>query len=122
MPEEVIEAGFEKEYRAAMNEAKAAYDTIAKELPEEAQYVVPMAYNIRWYWTLNLRSVQWLTELRSQAAGHTCYRRMAQQMARCIEEKIPSLKRFLGFVDYEERPVGRLDQEIRSEKKVAALK
>jgi len=121
IPEEIVEAGFEKEYRGAMDEAKAAFDTISKELPEEAQYVVPMAYNIRWYWTLNLRSVQWLTELRSQAAGHTCYRRMAQQMAHCIEEKIPALKRFLGFVDYEERPVGRLEQEVRSEKKVAAL-
>jgi len=117
MPEEIVEAGLENEYRAAMDAAKSAYNTIAKELPAEAQYVVPMAYNVRWYWTLNLRSLQWLTELRSQAAGHTSYRKMAQQMAQCIEEKIPQLKKFFSFVDYNEHSVGRLGQEIRSEKK-----
>jgi len=117
MPEEIKEAGLEQEYRAAMDAAKEAYDTIAKDLPEEAQYVVPMAYNIRWYWTLNLRSLQWLTELRSQAAGHVSYRKMAQQMARCVEEKMPMLKRFLRFVDYEDYSVGRLEQEVRAENK-----
>ncbi len=71
----------EGEYHSSMQKAKETYDTIATELPEEAQYVIPMAYNVRWYFQVNLRTLQWLCELRSQAAGHPSYRHCAQRMA-----------------------------------------
>ena len=57
LPPEIKGTPMEQEYINAMDRAKAAYDTIAKELPEEAQYVVPMAYNVHWYFTVNLRSL-----------------------------------------------------------------
>lgn len=117
IPKELIESGVEKEYRAAMDAAKAAYDTIASELPEEAQYVVPMAYHVRWYMTVNLRSLQWLAELRSISAGHASYRIAAQRMAKAVSEAFPQFERFFRFVDYNSYEVGRLDQEIRSEQK-----
>lgn len=117
LPKELQESGLEKEYITALNAAKEAYNTIAKELPEEAQYVVPMAYNIRWYFTANLRELQWLTELRSQAAGHPCYRIMAQKMARAVESAHPQFARFLKFVDYDAHDVGRLGQEVKAEQK-----
>lgn len=116
-PKELVESGVEKEYKAAMEAAKAAFDTISKELPEEAQYLVPMAYNIRWYVTINLRALQWLTELRSQSAGHICYRTVAQQMAQRVIEAFPQFERFLRFVDYDGYDIGRLEQEVRSEQK-----
>ena len=116
-PHEIIESGLEKEYRAAMEAAKAAYDTIASELPEEAQYIVPMAYHVRWYITANLRALQWLTELRSISAGHVAYRTVAQQLARSIIEVFPQFERFLRFVDYGSYDVGRLDQEMRTEQR-----
>lgn len=116
-PKELQESGLEKEYITALNSAKEAYDTIAKELPEEAQYVVPMAYNIRWYFTANLRELQWLTELRSQAAGHPCYRLIAQKLARAVEAAHPQFARFLKFVDYDGHDVGRLGQEVKAEQK-----
>jgi thymidylate synthase ThyX len=116
-PKELVESGVEKEYRTAMEAAKSAFDTIAKELPEEAQYLVPMAYNIRWYLTINLRGLQWLCELRSQGAGHICYRTIAQQMARSVIEAVPEFERFFRFVDYESHDVGRLEQEVYSEQK-----
>lgn len=117
IPKELVEGGVDKEYCTAMEAAKAAFDTIARELPEEAQYLVPMAYHIRWYLTVNLRSLQWMTELRSQSAGHPSYRFAAQQMARCVIEAIPPFERFFRFVDYESHDVGRLEQELRSEQK-----
>lgn len=86
---------------------------IATELPEEAQYVVPMAYNVRWYFQINLRALQWLCELRSSPAGHTCYRYVAQSMARQVCEKFPLLERFFKFVDYDGYDIGRLEQEQR---------
>ena len=116
-PTEIVESGLEKEYHAAMEAAKAAYDTIASELPEEAQYIVPMAYNVRWYITANLRALQWLTELRSISAGHATYRIVAQQLTRRIIEAFPAFERFFKFVDYESYDVGRLEQEVRTEQK-----
>jgi thymidylate synthase ThyX len=117
LPKEIVECGLEKDYRAAMEAAKLSYDTIAQQLPEEAQYVVPMAYNIRWYYTINLRELQWLVELRSQSAGHVVYRRIAQEMAKAITERFPEFSCFLRFVDYNDYEVGRLSQEVRSDQK-----
>jgi thymidylate synthase ThyX len=115
-PQELVESGLEPEYRAAMEAAKNAYDIIAKDFIEEAQYVVPMAFRIRWYGTVNLRALQWITELRSQAAGHPSYRWAAQQMAKRVIEIHPQFERFFRFVDYDGHDIGRLQQEVRSEK------
>ena len=68
-PTEIIGTPLEKEYLEALHKAKQVFDTIASELPEEAQYVVPMAYNVRWYFHVNLRALQWLCELRSLPCG-----------------------------------------------------
>lgn len=119
VPNEILGTAMEGPYREAMEVAKKTYDTIAKELPEEAQYVVPMAYNIRWYFHVNLRSLQWLCELRSQAAGHPSYRHIAQEMARQVIEALPIFERFFKFVDFEGYELGRLNAEIRQEQKKA---
>lgn len=113
IPPEIMGTAFEAEYIEAMREAKEAYETIASSLPEEAQYIVPMAYNVRWYFHLNLRALQWLCELRSAAAGHTSYRLVAQIMAKQVCEAYPAFERFFKFVDYEGYSMGRLDQEQR---------
>ena len=117
-PPEVIGTEMESQYIEAMERAKGVYDTIAQELPEEAQYVVPMAYNIRWYFHVNLRAIQWLAELRSAPAGHPSYRYVAQQMARQVSEAIPEFERYLKFVDYEGYELGRLGQEQRKAEKL----
>jgi thymidylate synthase ThyX len=120
IPPEILGTEMEATYREAMDKAKAAYDAIAAQLPEEAQYVVPMAYNIRWYFHVNLRSLQWLCELRSQAAGHPTYRYIAQEMARQVSLAIPAFERFFKFVDFEGYELGRLGAEIRQEEKLKA--
>ena len=119
-PPEIVGTEMEEDYREAMERGKAAYDAIAQELPEEAQYVVPMAYNIHWYFHVNLRSLQWLCELRSQAAGHPTYRYIAQEMARQVSLAIPSFERFFKFVDFNGYELGRLGAEIRQEEKSKA--
>jgi len=114
IPEELVDTEMEKTYRSAMDQAAEVYDRIAKELPEEAQYVVPMAYNIRWYFHINLRALQWLCELRSSPQGHSSYRMVAQSLAHQTFEAIPEFSRFFKFVDCEGYDLGRLDQEIRN--------
>lgn len=117
IPEEIAGTAMGDEYTAAMEAAKEAYDVIAKELPEEAQYIVPMAYNIHWYFHINLRSLQWLSELRSSPAGHPGYRYVAQELAKQVSVAIPQFERFFKFVDYEGHELGRLGQEIRNDQK-----
>lgn len=115
VPEELLETEFEEEYVTALEKAREVFQVIALELPEEAQYVVPMAYRIRWYFHVNLRALQWLCELRSIPAGHPSYRRIAQEMAKAVSTLFPQLERFFKFVDYEGYELGRLDQEQRKE-------
>lgn len=117
VPEDLKGTKMEREYCAAMEKARSAYSAIASELPEEAQYIVPMGYNIHWYFRCNLRSVQWLCELRSQAAGHPTYRKIAQDMARLICEAEPRFARFFKFVDFAGHDLGRIGQEERIAKK-----
>ncbi|MCK4934235.1 MAG: FAD-dependent thymidylate synthase [Simkaniaceae bacterium] len=113
IPEEILGTEMEDEYRSVLDKAKSAYDTIALELPEEAQYIVPMAYNMRWYFHINLRALQWLTELRSSPAGHPTYRYIAQAMAKQVSETFPEFERFFKFVDFDGYALGRLGQEER---------
>lgn len=121
LPKEIVACGLEGMYKEALAKAKEAYDVIAKGLPEEAQYVVPMAYNVRWYQTLNLRALQWICELRSQAAGHPGYRSIVRQFAQEVIQKEPLFEKFFRFVSYKDPEVGRLQQEIQSEAKRAML-
>lgn len=116
-PKELLGTAMENDYREAMAMAKEAFETIAKELPEEAQYVVPMAYNVRWYFHVNLRALQWICELRSSPAGHPNYRYVAQEMAKQVSERYPEFERFLKFVDYEGYEMGRIGQEQRKVEK-----
>lgn len=120
IPSELRDTEMEQAYAEAMNEAKKAYDQIAPELPEEAQYIVPMGMNIHWYFHVNLRALQWLCELRSQAAGHPSYRFIAQEMAKQVSQVFPQFERYFKFVDYEGYELGRLGQEIRIVEKIQA--
>ncbi len=120
VPEELVSFGLDKPYREAMEQAAQAYSELAKEFPEEAQYIVPLGYNIRWYMRLNLRALQWMCELRSTPAGHPSYRYVAQAMAEQVSQRFPAFAPFFKFVDFDGYSLGRLQQEERKEKKQAA--
>lgn len=120
IPHEIRGTEMEEKYIQAMDAAKEAYEVMASELPEEAQYVVPMGNNIHWYFHVNLRQLQWLCELRSSPAGHPAYRYIAQEMAKQVVDKLPIFERFFKFVDYDGYELGRLGQEIRTVEKMQA--
>lgn len=113
VPREIYDTDMEKKYIEAMEVAKEAYDILSQEFPEEAQYVVPMAYHVRWYFHVNLRALQWMCELRSSPAGHPSYRYIAQEMAKQVIQVFPQFERFFKFVDYEGYDLGRMSQEER---------
>jgi len=99
VPKDIIDSGVSDAYIRAMKIAEDTYDAIASEHPREAQYVVPMAYRIRWQITANLRSLCWLVELRSQPQGHEAYRRIAWSIYKHIQRVHPRLAGLIKFVD-----------------------
>lgn len=120
IPSEIKDTEMEAPYKEAMDLAKEVYDKIVVELPEEAQYIVPMAYNIHWYFHVSLRELIWMCELRSSPAGHPAYRYVAQEMAKQVSLAVPAFERFFKFVDYDGYELGRLGQEIRIVEKMQA--
>jgi thymidylate synthase ThyX len=119
-PEEIEAADLRERYDAALAAAAEAYEAIAPEFPAEAQYVVPLAYRIRWFAELSLRELMWLVELRSAPQGHPAYRRMAQGLFRAVEAVHPRLAALIRFVDLGAYALGRLGAEERQERKQAA--
>lgn len=120
-PEEIIEAGFRPVYLQCMDAAARMYHKIYPELPLEAQYVVPLAYRVRWSIKLNLREAIHIGELRTMPQGHPDYRAIVQEMWRKIEKVHPTLAYCAKFLDWKTYRLGRLQSEIRTEYKRSSL-
>ncbi len=113
MPPEIVEAGYESEFKGVMEQAKDAYAQIAAKHRAQAQYVVPLAYNIRWYMMLNLREAYQMLELRSSMQGHSDYRDVAKKMFLEIGKVHPRLAGGMIFMDMKGYQLERLESEKR---------
>jgi thymidylate synthase ThyX len=102
-----------------MARAHDLHEAVKTDHPAEAPYVVPFAFRVRWYVTLNLREAVHLCELRSMPQGHPDYRLVAQEIWRRIEEVHPGLAPWGGFVNRDTYRLGRLQSEMRTEWKRA---
>ncbi|NUQ78849.1 MAG: FAD-dependent thymidylate synthase [Polyangiaceae bacterium] len=91
-PQELGELGFAEPYQDALLAAREVWEKIDAANPLEAQYAVPLGYRIRTMWTLNLRELFHVIELRSARQGHTSYRRIAQGLYRTAVAVHPWLK------------------------------
>jgi thymidylate synthase ThyX len=120
-PPEIQEAGFKPEFDECMKRAANLYEQIVKDLPCEAQYVVPFAYKIRWYMKMNLREALHMCELRTMPQGHPDYRFICQEMWRKIQEVHPTLAECGKFIDWNSYKLGRLQAEMRTEFKKSML-
>jgi thymidylate synthase ThyX len=114
-PPEIEEAGFKSEFDNGMKRAAELYEEIYRDLPCEAQYVVPFAFKIRWYMKMNLREALHLCELRTMPQGHPDYRFICQEMWRKIQEVHPTLAESGKFMDWQKYRLGRLQSEMRTE-------
>jgi thymidylate synthase ThyX len=118
-PPELEEAGLAAPYAQAIERAAATVEAIRAELPDAAQYGVPLAFRIRWRIRLNLREVYHLAELRSAPQGHPSYRRVAQAIAAQVRAVHPTLAEGMRFVDMGDYALERLDAERRLDSKLA---
>lgn len=91
-PGELADMDLVEPYMDAMLTAREAWQVIERDHPAEAQYAVPLGYRVRVLWTLNLRELFHVIELRSAKQGHASYRRIAQGLYRTICAVHPWLK------------------------------
>lgn len=91
-PHELADLGHADAYLDAMLAAYAAWEKIEATHPLCAQYAVPLGYKLRTLWTLNLRELFHVIELRSAKQGHPSYRRIAQGLYRTACSVHPWLK------------------------------
>jgi thymidylate synthase ThyX len=100
-----------------MEKAAEVYEKIYRDLPYEAQYVVPFAYKIRWTMKMNLREAVHIGELRTMPQGHPDYRFIVQEMWKKIRAVHPTLAESAKFIDWKTYRLGRLHSEMRTEYK-----
>jgi thymidylate synthase ThyX len=109
-PVELQHAGLAARFEDALEDADRAFrklHTIDRDL---AQYVVPLAYRVRFYQWQNFRQLFWETELRTISQGHPDYRFIEQEKYRLVKERFPLLASFM-LVDVNEYSIARRGTE-----------
>jgi thymidylate synthase ThyX len=107
VPPELEDMGFRDVYQEAMLSAYDVWATLERQgFPAEAQYAVPLGYRLRTLWTLDLRELVHVIELRSAKQGHVSYRRIAQALHRLAVGVHPWLKDLVR-VDTNDYPLAR---------------
>ncbi len=100
LPPALVDLAMDGPFRSAIEAAAEAHARMETDLgPALAQYVVPLAFRVRWYFRVNLRELYHLCELRTTPQGHPDYRWVAQEMFRLASAVHPRLTRFATFVD-----------------------
>jgi len=94
-PDEIVEAGYKKDYESLMEKAAEAFLKISKKYPYEAQYLVPLGYKKRTLMTFNLRELYHFIRLRTAPNGHISYRRIAQEIYKEIKKVHPILAKYI---------------------------
>ena len=123
LPGGLSDMGLGEHFASAVEAAAVAHGRLERRLgPALAQYVVPLAFHVRWYFRANLREVYHLCELRTTPQGHPDYRWVAQEMFQRVREVHPRLARYARFVDL--GPGDELERrkaERRLDEKLGAL-
>jgi len=78
-----------------MEEATRTYEKISKKFPDEAQYILPLAFRKRLLMTLNLRELFYLIPLRTSVLGHASYRRVVSKIYDEVNKVHPILAKYI---------------------------
>jgi thymidylate synthase ThyX len=122
-PESIMDVGATAVWDEAMQRTADLYESLAADLGRDvAQYAIPFAYNIRFFFQLNAREAFHLLELRTGAGGHPGYRRVCQEMHRLIRDQAGHrlIADAMTYVDHEDHDLARLEGERRAAAKRAA--
>jgi len=99
VPHELTHAGFQDEYRGALERSREAWRALVDEGQEaHAPYALCLAFRIRYILDLNAREAMHLIELRSGREGHSSYRSIALEMHRLIATAHPAVANAITHV------------------------
>ena len=87
-PDLVGEFRIEKEYRAALDAAAAARQSLP---PSARDYLLPFATRCRSLFKMDFAEAEYISRVRSSVKGHISYRRVAWQIRERILEREPDL-------------------------------
>jgi thymidylate synthase ThyX len=109
-PVELQHAGLSSRFEEALDQADRLFQKIQSIDRDLAQYVVPLAYRVRFYQWQNFRQLFWETELRTVSQGHPDYRFIEHEKYRLVKEKFPLLASFM-LVDTNDYAIARRGTE-----------
>ncbi|MCK4650341.1 FAD-dependent thymidylate synthase [Candidatus Pacearchaeota archaeon] len=116
VPNDIVVAGVEAEYRLAMEKAKEVYEKVREKYPLQAQYLLPLGFRKRFLITMNLRELHYLIKLRTTPMAHDSYRRIACKIYEILNERYPLLSKYI-ICNYSQEELGRLRAEEKTEAK-----
>ncbi len=120
VPRELQHAGLATRFGEALERADRLFRKIDPMDRDLAQYVVPLAYRMRFYQWQNFRQFFWEAELRTVSQGHPDYRFIEQEKYRLVKEKFPLLASFMlvDMADYAIARRGTEEQILAKEKRL----
>jgi thymidylate synthase ThyX len=96
----LAEAGLDQTYTAAMGAAHAAYRALRDAArPEADAYLLPLGTRVRTMFKMDFAEALYIAELRSGAAGHFSYRRVAWEMYLAVARRHPGLAGYFRIDD-----------------------
>jgi len=119
-PEAIVDAGGDADWKQVMEACSEVHDAlVAADLRQVAQYVVPMAYRVRFVMDMNAREAMHVIELRTAPQGHPAYRRVCQQMHTLIADHAGhrAIASAMKYADHSAVELERLQEERRLEAK-----
>src|SRR5260370_30753329 len=100
---ELEPAGALTTYRATMERASSAVQTLGKlavpEAIENSQYAIPLGFRKRTLFKMDFAEAVYISELRTGPAGHFSYRNVAYAMFEEVRKKYPSLAQYFRVHD-----------------------
>lgn len=121
VPKELVEAKLDKSYQQAADLIDRFYRRLARDMADQAQYVVMMGHRMRWYQWENLRELGWEAELRTGPQGHPDYRKIEHLKVEAVRVVHPALALALKFVDFSDYDLARRESEKRIDHKLGAI-
>jgi thymidylate synthase ThyX len=102
-PPDIVAAGLQERYEAAMQRATLSSDQLASAPdPHAPLYLLPMGFRKRTLFKMDLAEALYIAELRSGAAGHFSYRNVAYAMYEEVAKKHPGLAPYFRVTDVKE--------------------
>ena len=105
-PEELATAGLRQVYDEAMARAQEELAELRRTVDENAKtdvvYLLPLAFRKRTLFKMDFAEAAYISELRTGAAGHFSYRRIAYLMFEAVAKRYPTLARHFRVTDVNE--------------------